>query len=324
MKMIRIQGKRALQKKNYGIQFAHECIEILASSIALITPLILLLLWGYQLGICQLYGLPFFPSSLSVIRFMPVIVIIAGVIVLWDLWQTVMLTTLFSVKVDYQPKTIEKNEKKQKTYKRYFLHFIWVIIRLMLLLFSNLALLKEAEAIIEGNYPFFCKSDILAETNLVIILGVCAIIIPIILLYEMITQFKEWNQFIDNLEIYIIRKIKKLTFHVSIPTSFYKAKSIIHILILIIFAELIILPRCFAILLFNYRVRYSLVNFDNAQYAIVLDTDDFYIGEPIEIIQMENYKQLIIYTDEYIHLDKAENPLVVQTASFDLVTIMHK
>ena len=64
------------------------------------------------------------------------------------------------------------------------------------------------------------------------------------------------------------------------------------------------------------------MNFDDVQYAIVLDTDDYYIGEPIEITQFDDDRRLIIHTDSYIYLDKAENPLVVRKESFNSVMIL--
>ena len=69
---------------------------------------------------------------------------------------------------------------------------------------------------------------------------------------------------------------------------------------------------------------YYLVDVDDVQYAVVLDTDDYYIGEPIQITQINDGRELTIYTNSYIYLDKAENPLVVRKESFNSVMISHE
>ena len=56
------------------LTLVHELIEVLAGSIALIAPAILLILWLYRVGICGFYNLPIFYSSLNIIRFLPVII----------------------------------------------------------------------------------------------------------------------------------------------------------------------------------------------------------------------------------------------------------
>lgn len=308
------------------LTFAHELIEVLAGSIALIAPAILLILWLYRVGICNFYGLPIFYSSLNIIRFLPVIIIAVLFVMYSWLIDNADFSKIISVKATL---ISQKNEKKRDHgtghMKGAFTLLLFITCELVLFLVL-VALIQEITCMIKGKYPFFFKNDDQSEAGLVFLLAIVAISVDIRLLILAKRGRIDWDKILEDGEVYISRRIQSLRIRISTSETmsltmkhFMNCGLVIHLIV-----SVFILIIYIAVGLSYFNTSYYMVKFDDAQYAIVLDTDDYYIGEPIQIIQHEDERELIIQTNAYIYLDKAENPIVVRKEAFDIITILRE
>lgn len=313
-------------KSGDRLAFVHELIEVLAGSIALIAPAILLVLWLYRVGICIFYNLPIFYSSLNIIRFLPVIVIaVVSVMYFWFL-DTAHVSNIISVRATLvSPKKEKELNHAMEQVKRVFVLFLFLVCALFLVLLL-IAFLQELISMSAGTYPLLFKNGDQFEALLVLMLAVVVIIADIKLLILVKKDRINWDKIIGNEQFYASSRIKNLIIRISSPGSmsltmkhFTKSGLAFHLLI-----SVMALIMYAAVLSSYFRTNYYLVKFDDVQYAIVLDTDDYYIGEPIQIIQSEDARELEIHTYAYVYLDKAANPMVVRKESFDSITILRE
>lgn len=319
-------GQENSAKDDYRIRFVRVFIEILAGNIALIVPVILLLLWIYRVGICGFYGLPVFYSSLNVIRFLPVFIIFAIVIYVGCL-KEYSIFSIFSVKINFASQINEKKEKliSEHMYRltRRF-HVLWVLIRMILSMISFAVLAAEIIVIRNEKYPFYFKNSNEFEAFFVLVCAVVGIINFLTILYEAINKNKEWDKYKEDYDYYASRRFKNLILRMSVPFSPISSKGLIKTCAFGLIAGFFTIILYTAQLTSYLKTSYYLLNFDDTRYAIVLDTDDYYICEPIEITHLEDDRTLLIDTDAYIYLDKAENPVLVQKESFDSVKILRE
>lgn len=308
------------------LTFAHELIEVLAGSIALIAPAILLILWLYRVGICNFYNLPIFYSSLNIIRFLPVIIIaVLSVIYSWLLGNA-DFSKIISVEATLiSQKTEKKRDHGTRHMKGVFTLLLFMTCELVLFLIL-VAQIQEIACMFKGKYPFIFKNVYQSEAGFVFLLAVVAIFVDIRLLILAKRKRIDWDKILKDGEVYISRRIQSIRIRISTSETmaltmkhFMNRGVAIHLIL-----SVIILIVYIAVGLSYFKTSYYMVNFNNVEYAIVLDTDDYYIGEPIQIIQHEDERELIIQTNSYIYLDKAENPIVVRKEAFDIITVLRE
>ena len=308
------------------LTFVHELIEVLAGSIALIAPAILLILWLYRVGICGFYNLPIFYSSLNIIRFLPVIIFaVLSLMYSWFL-DGVHFSDIISVKTTRVPK---KNEKKQSHSMEKVKMLLAILLFLVCFILLYLILIAQVQEIIsmsKGNYPYIIKDGVQLEALLVFVLVTFGIFVDIVFLSLVKKGSIDWDRIIKDEEFYASRRIKNLIIRISSPGTipvtmkhFMNSGLAIHLIL-----SGMVLILYIAVNISYFKTSYYMVNYDDTQYAIVLDTDDYYIGEPTQIIRHEDVRELIIHTNAYIYLDKAENPMVVRKESFDSITILRE
>lgn len=308
------------------LTFVHELIEVLAGSIALIAPAILLILWLYRVGICNFYGLPIFYSSLSIIRFLPVIIIA----VLFVMYSWLIDNADFSKIISVKATLISQKNKKEQGHGTGHVQTVFALLRFvigeLLLALILVASVQEITCMINGKYPFFFKNGDQFEALIVFGLVVVAFFVDIRLLILVKKERIDWDKILKDEGVYLSRRIKNLRIRISTSETmpltmkhFMNCGLVIHLIF-----SVFILIVYIAVGLSYFNTSYYMVNFDDAQYAIVLDTDDYYIGEPMQIIQHEDERELIIQTNAYIYLDKAENPIVVRKEEFNIITILRE
>lgn len=319
-------GQERSAKGDYRIKFVREFIEVLTSSIALIAPAILFLLWIYQSQICIFYGLPIFYSSLNIIRFLPVIAIIACVICFYLFGDYFTLNPL-SLKIIHASQKREKEQEqntKQTQRSALYKYVFWRLFCILFSILSLIVLMLEYFIIVTGQYPRFYKNNSFPEAEFVLVFAIVGSIVFLMLLINMIRQNKKWDQSLEDISLYASRRFKNLILRILPFSQLFPSKKLIRLFAGCLFVSLLAVTSYTALLNSYFKKSYYLLNFDDDQYAIVLDTDDYYIGEPIEINQLADRRELLIHTNAYIYLGKAENPMIVHKETFDSVTIMYE
>lgn len=323
----------SIEKDSNKLKFVHELIEVLAGSIALIAPAILLILWLYRAGICIFYGLPIFYSSLNVIRFLPVIIFSALLAVYVYLFAIdnnsfsyfwyLRIVHVSQKNEKEQAHTIEQEKKEVTTKQRVVFSVCGV-----LLVFMPLVLIVELESLYEGHYPICFKNNNVSEAGIVLLYAIAILIIYITVFYMEIKKRLDLVKFFKDVSYYSSIRLKNYIIRISTPS--YKAssqgiqRSVMSILRFYFCICIMLFIGYLAFYQSYFKTSYYMVDFEDVQYAIVLDTDDYYIGEPIETPQLENDRKIIIHTDSYVYLDKAENPVVVRKEVFNTVTILRE
>lgn len=316
-------------KDGNRLNFIHELIEVIIGSFTLIVPVILLILWIYRTGICRFYNLPNFYSSLNIIRFLPII--ICGVFLVLTFWilNTFDFTNFYSVSIAHVSQKNEeeqihsiKQEKKRNTVLVDLLFIICPILFVLLLL----VILIELDSMSTGVYPYYFKNGKSFEAPLVLMFAGFVIIIFILVFRALIKGNIDFSGVEKSTAFYSSRRLKSIIIRVSSPalTRQTMKRGAISFMTTISLIYIILLIWSLATYSSYFKTNYYVVEFDDVKYAIVLDTDEYYIGEPIEITELDNNRCLIIHTDAYVYLDKAENPVVVRTESFDSVTILRE
>lgn len=336
-------GQDNTAKKGYRITYVRECIEILASSIALIAPTMLLILWVYRSGICRFYGIPIFYSSLNIVRILPAIIIGVILVTYYGIMKITDPVDLISVEFSNVSKKNEGNEgneeeqtlricieKKQKRNiddkeirKRLF--SLLTMIRFPLFFITPFLLITEASRLFLGKSLLFYTDGDQSEPIFVLLFAIAVTVGFFTVLYKAIMHDKILDRTFSDSGFYISRRLKNRLIRVSFMKQMaLPLKYVVHLAVGY-WCICIISAIWYSAIVFSYfKTNYYLLNFHNAQYAVVLDTDDYYIGEPIEITQLENDRKLLIHTGAYIYLDKAENPIIVKKESFNSVTIVRE
>lgn len=321
------------EKESNKLKLVHELIEVLAGSIALIVPVILSILWLYRVGICKFYGLPVFYSSLNVIRFLPVIILSAVVAIYVYLFviNSISLTLFNFLSIVFVSQKNEKEqihtieqEKEEVDTKQ----MIVISVCGVLLPFLPLVLIGELDSLYKGQYPIYFKNYNEFEADIVLLYVIAGLIIYITAIYMEIKKRLDFVKIFRSASFYYSIRLKDLIIRIAFPGYKVSLQDLHHLVMRFLRAFFCICVILFIEYLAYYnsylKTSYYMVDFEDVQYAIVLDTDDYYIGEPIENLQLENDRKIIIHTDSYVYLDKAENPTVVRKETFDTVTILRE
>lgn len=317
---------------SYKLTFVHQLIEVLVGSVALITPVVLLFLWTFRVEICRFYDLPTFYSSINIIRSLPFFVLGIGIGVCIWIQYVIDVSRDRIISVEIVDNSHEKNKEQahnDEPIKEEFRVIIEQLLTFTLQLFFTIAphllLVAERDRMSNGTYPFIIGYEGPYEAILVLVIALAVIINTLIILIKIINKYLNSGCYLESKGFYSSRRFDTHTIRVSFLKSWkVSLKQVVAFFVFYFLISLFIITDFWAIYYACFNTDYYLVNFDDVQYAIVLDTDDYYIGESIEITQFDDDRRLIIHTDSYIYLDKAENPLVVRKESFNSVMISHE
>lgn len=321
------------QSKNKKFEFVHDLIEILAGSIALIVPAIIFLLWTYRFAVCTFYGLPTFYSSLNIVRFLPVFFIIVLILILvqertLDTSEFLVVRIKYNLQKDNSDQT-DSNDQTDNNEREHNLvlafNRLLLIISTSLFMIMPILLIFEILRIFAGFPPLLFENGVQSSETNAFITVMLAILITIWGTMSGIKLYKAMADEQKNVSAYFSIKIRKIIFSISIlRLSERFLKRLLGVYLANTFFSIIVITGYLGATTSYYKTSYYLLNFDNIQYAVVLDTDDYYIGEPIDIIQQEDSRELNIQTNAYLYLDKAENPVTVRRESFDSVKVFHE
>ena len=317
---------------SYKLTFVHQLIEVLVGSVALITPVILLFLWVYRVEICNYYDLPTFYSSISIIRFLPFFVFSIGVglcigiqYVVYDSRDRIISVEIIDNSQERNKEQAHNDEPIRGESRIIFEIVLAFISGLFLTIVPHLVLVAERQHMLNGTYPVIVGDEGPYEAWLVLVFAFVLIVKTLMFLIEIIKKYISSGSFLEGEGFYKSRRFDTHTIRVSFLKSWkISLRQIVAFFIFYFLLSLYLLTAYLAVYFARLNTDYYLVDVDDVQYAVVLDTDDYYIGEPIQITQINDGRELTIYTNSYIYLDKAENPLVVRKESFNSVMISHE
>ena len=319
---------------SHKLTLVHQLIEVLVASVALITPLIILFLWASRFAICSFFDLPIFYSSINIIRSVPFFAFAIAIgACIWILYViNVNRKDIISVEVidnshkgnEEQARNTEPPREESWSVFEKIRDLFLAVLALFLTIAPHYLLQKEKGLMINGTYPSIIENGGNVEAFLVLVFSIAIIFSTLKYLIKIIIKYIKSGSFLVSKGFYSSRKSDTYIIRTSVLESLkIPLKYVVTFFVFYFLISLYFVISYIAIYYNYFNTSYYLVDFDDVQYAIVLDTDDYYICEPIEITQIDD-RELIIHTDSYIYLDKAENPLVVRKESFNSVMILRE